>query len=695
MDELLIFLKIGLLIFSAIAVISHMSSQSDAKSKAKDLIGEQGGQSSQQTTDEELAALNKTYGLKLTAPCSIIELEGDLSVSVLTTNGAASNHLVTIDGNQVHIPKDQIVDGFVLLPNYGTARLAIVESKLYLLEQADYRIVEQVRSNLLQDKTSEAMTTQTRGKIDSLPLEITGQRDATELERWHFDPAIVGKRYAIPMMIAFAIAAFVLHDNKNENYLTWAITYGSIVFIGFGLWFYSVKRDRNACKITRMRGHFNEVAASEAIGMARVSDDNDTQGWVDFQFPAKWVDKFKLNSQTEFEVSKEGNFIVSIVGGPSFDRELRKDPPAKRRCYGWMSLTLAVLVASVLLTLNGPQLHLMKDVVKSIDEVDLNELSDWQGELYAGQRIHAKSISRMCIPPEPIERFSNLAALCDKALLVDSLPELDLFALAQPRLDMMAELNKSLVFGTISDTDYMKLRLQHMMMGDQIVAQKEIILVEYADLNKWAAWAESIKERDAYDSLKKAILNEWADIKEIDQCGQACWDELLSNDTATFGKYGEYTQGSYLRELLGAKEAYFQDEVRSIVTLWAEKIRDQAEQVNSNVEVVLIDQPERSKAWTELTGDLDGNTIYSLEYYRQLLRGAADEFSRMQTLEIEYGVIQSVSDTTPKRVEIYTQFSEPQYQTLLVKEVLLLLSVVLVLLFLLSARSSRQREVIA
>lgn len=176
------------------------------------------------TTAEEMQALNIAHGLKLSQPLTVQTLVGEKAVHIMMTGGRYpefAGYALSIDAVPVQFtscdPKELRV-----LPDNGEARVAKSEHGTYfLLGMGDYKLTQYCEHLDREQRATELIAKGEHNKLEGFPLEVIGQRDASESELYHIDPIVSG-RYAISLSILALFMPLGLfgHDSAQSWQLT-------------------------------------------------------------------------------------------------------------------------------------------------------------------------------------------------------------------------------------------------------------------------------------------------------------------------------------------------------------------------------------------------------------------------------------------------------------------------------------------
>jgi len=273
MGTIAVVLKLIILVFFLISTISFFFQKKEAASNTSKMIDELNNDENDQdiefASQEVIEALQDIYKLSLTEPVRIAYVYGDVELKTLTVNGGTSI-IFLIAGGRVEIPASLNADLIkgethfeALLEDAEDAQVALVDDKLYLVSFGQYALINEQRSNELEQQSPMAAKEIQRGKIGGLPLEVVRERDATDNECLYFDPIKAGKRFAILMILIFVLAPIFIDDDSSVY--AWAGIHGGAILVLLPLWYKFSRRQRKSFKVTLMRGEIHQVVSQDWI----------------------------------------------------------------------------------------------------------------------------------------------------------------------------------------------------------------------------------------------------------------------------------------------------------------------------------------------------------------------------------------------------------------------------------------------
>ncbi|WP_394210208.1 hypothetical protein [Enterovibrio calviensis] len=692
--DFFILVKITLILVSIVAYFSFQGDKREAESNAKKLLdNDEEGEIF--ATEEEVRALEKTHDIALPDSVPIIHANGPVVVTTLTTTGAAAETLVTICGMKVHMPCSIFLSVETVLPPEGEARLAKVDDKLYVLAMGNYSLVSDVHSDALNDATVDAIGAGKRGKIETLPLEVLGQRDASDIERRYYDAPTQGKRYAIPMMSVFIASAYLLYG-KDEA-AGWLVSFGLTFIVGFGFWWRELKRERETYKITRLQGRVNEVVNNALEQYIRVYDESEAKGSVTFQLPGHWTKDIHLDTEVIFEVCNETQTLVSYRHTHSLERDIKVNGQKTEPYLGWMAGTTAVVALSLFFTLYMPHAVLSVDMLKNQQTVNIEQFSDWDGVVDRGQRISLPNAHRQCRAEMSAGGDDiDWPNFCSTYVVVSSSVPVDLMETLTPTLDELSTFEDQLSFPEIPLSQYSMLKLYASLAGNDVIAHENIADVRHSSLHAWAVWLEKNTERSDYDQTKALLLSLWAEAKEIDVCEAQCWSELLTANFDTEGQYSMLKSRYELGNLRDIRIDHVNKHFRDELNRWAEGLSSNELQSNSNTKISVTNAEPFTDIWEEVLGYGGFYSSRSAEDYRTALSDAESVLAEFQNSTLDYAVVTSVEASDGgKSIMLDVSMTEARFYSYIAQLGLMLLGVVLSIVFvvMLMKQSGRQDHV--
>ncbi len=449
---------------------------------AKKIVSNQ-GDNKQLATEEEVAALEKQYSLKIEEPVPVVDISGTIVVEDILSTGIAVGEVIIINNTLVNYS-----DSASLLPYEGDARVAVVDGKLYLLFVGLYSLVEMVDSKDINHNFKESIKSGKIQNIDALPLKVIGQREASKLERAYFDPPIAGKRYAIPMIFLFISLAIYLQDSKVS--WMWISAYSVVLFTGFFMWFHSNLRERKALKVTRLHGQFDAIIQDNfGSSYMRFHDDTLIQGLHVICIPKELIGNISPKQETLFEVAN--NTLVSFRNY-SLDKALCTNPLPNNKHRKWMAVTGAVLALSMLWSGNIERIKLAVTMWQAPASIDINQVEDWK-TVQVGQVITVSEAYRLCelgnaTPEQTIQYWAQ--TFCSKFYITPQPIKLDVGILDDhlvTQLNLLEEQSLLKALKTVRDGENTQL-LQRII--DKWFKQ----LVEIEKGNKTATMVQIIHE---------------------------------------------------------------------------------------------------------------------------------------------------------------------------------------------------------
>ena len=657
-----------MMIYSLINYFSHKSNTKQAEKKASKLAKELNNLQSDeveiiQATAEELVVLDHYYNIDTNEPATIIETDSDdIQISSLTENGRISDLVLTVFEAKIEIPfnflnilKNKGIstpDNSLDLPNL---KLAVIDEKIYLLSIGDLSLVEEYRQEIpelkkwdkkreLEKQVRELSKNNVRGQIDSLPLIVTGERDATENENWYFDPSNKGIAYTIVMALIFTFAPL---NDPELGFISLAVCTATFL-IGFIIWYISNKAKRKKFKVTKLRGKFHEMEEKEYGDYAYIYD-NQKVGKTTFSIPDYWQskNKFPLQQEVNFEVLSGTNDIVSIGDIHSLENNFKTQRPT-RKYFPWMIITLIVFAINLCVGTNLQQAKLAFQMLFAPSAIEINTLQDWSS-IKAGQHITAKNINRQCIlvseDTEPNERWTDI---CDQFNIVDKAPNTDFTAVAKPILEDLKKVVDTLTFPTISDAGYasfnLRMRLIIAMQGETNTSEpiQQSYIAEYDSkiLSSWANWVD--KNDKDNQKIKDKLLSMWNVISDK-ACTVDCWDEILQGGSEeSMGL--SYERRNELSAFSAAVDNYAQKKTKELLIQWKDALNSVMAPGENKIQVTAVGMDTPHEYWDSLLYSYQRNYFRrnkSVELISTIIN-STEELHKMESTSIMSVVVSSI-----------------------------------------------------
>lgn len=373
MDEIIIFFKIGLLIFSAISLISYWSTRSDAKQALRsmddDLIVRQ------LTPEEKAVLINGLQGTKLNLLSDdVYQLTGEYSAHGLSGDGGNDNLHDMIGGVEVLLPFDlqHYVQPFneALVVRAEKQAIVIMLNGEGLLASEQRELLREQQQNewtsgkigtitpLEQEPVDEAMNDQESGvlveeralssqseitaMIDELPVDILGQRDETQEEMQarvgrgiNFVSSILWVGAVVLFMIAFSLA-------MSETVILNIIIAVVISVLGF-FFFFKKKNysDNELCKVNRARGQLIQAYAVSSTDSETITSTFFLGDKIPLVVPEQLNERLnmKVGDIVEIEARVTDNSLVSFNKEWSLTEEVNRF-----KIWYWGRYFLAALV---------------------------------------------------------------------------------------------------------------------------------------------------------------------------------------------------------------------------------------------------------------------------------------------------------------------------------------------------------------
>jgi len=703
MDSIAFILKIIVLIISIFALFSYFTSYKTTSKNATNLAKEinaleDNEQEFELTDEQENSALNKLFGLKLEDPVRAFEMIiiGEISIQSMSSSSGTSSLLVSISGINIQVPNilsvEQLQSFFeTSVQNQAPAKVALINNKFYLLSLGDFSLVGELLTGELEKQTKSVIESGQLGKIDDLPLEILSNRNASDNERLYFDPITSGGGYAFFLMISFVIAGFMI--NGSSSYLVWAVTYGIILFIGFGLWYRSRTRARYKCEVTRMSGQFSQIANGYDQHHAQVYDESGL-GKVSFLLPSIWQDKLDripLDQKVSFEVLNDTSNIVSIENTHSVQRDFKQEKNNKNSF--WLAVTSIFLILHTSLYMDLNKAPLALKMLEASEIKEINTLEDWKSIDQVGQRIYTNSLNRQCLLIYGDFLEGESYEYCDYFNVLDTEQNVDLLGSVSKQLEALKQIDEQLTFSNISNSIYSALKMKAMFSNQQLVAQDRIFQYDYSILHSWAKWITKSNQDDPL--FKEKIMTMWDDITPSTPCKKDCWQKILNfnpeNTKTNDSDYGFIKKGELLVFFFAHKELK-EEQAKSVISTWSKEFISTSVNLKPEVNVVLIADSIPNNGWHTFASTVgpQRSSFTSRETgpnYITLIKNAALSINVMQQEDIDYGVVSFVkTEDNIKTIAIDLTIDEHLYLVTLAQLALILfgiagLGIVLILFF--------------
>ncbi|GHB70825.1 hypothetical protein GCM10008107_20350 [Psychrosphaera saromensis] len=660
MDSIAFILKIIVLIISIFALFSYFTSYKTTSKNATNLAKqinalEDDEQEFELTDEQEIAALNKLFGLKLEEPVKAFEMPivGEISIQSMSTSSGTSSLLVSISHINIQVPNilsvEQLQSFFeTSVQNQAPAKLALINNKFYLMSLGDFSLVGELLTGELEKQTQAAIESGQIGKIDSLPLEVLSNRKGSDNERLYFDPLTRGIGYSFLLMISFVIAGFMI--DESSSYLVWAVTYGIILFIGFGLWHRSRTRARYACEVTRMSGQFSQITNEYEQHHVQVYDENGL-GKVSFLLPQIWQDKLDripLDQKVSFEVLSGTSNIVSIENTHSVQRDFKEEKNNKNSF--WLAVTFVFLIFHTSLYMDFNKAPLALKMLETSGMKEINSLDDWKSIEEVGQRIYTNSLNRQCLLIYGDFLEGESYNYCDYFNVLDTEQNLDLLGSVSKQLETIKQIDEQLTFPSISDSIYSVLKMKAMFSNQQLVAQKNVSQYDYSILHSWAKWLTKSNQDDAL--FKEKIMTMWDDITPSTPCKKDCWQQILNfkpkSTKINDSDYGFIKKGE-LSIFFFTQRELKEEQAKSVISTWSKEFISTSVNPKPEVNVVLIADSIPDNGWQSFASTVGPQ--YSWRNSRKdtgpdyitLIKNAAQSIKVMQQEDIDYGVVSFIT----------------------------------------------------
>ena len=682
MGTIAVVLKLIILVFFLISTISFFFQKKEAASNTSKMIDELNNDENDQdiefASQEVIEALQDIYKLSLTEPVRIAYVYGDVELKTLTVNGGTSI-IFLIAGGRVEIPASLNADLIkgethfeALLEDAEDAQVALVDDKLYLVSFGQYALINEQRSNELEQQSPMAAKEIQRGKIGGLPLEVVRERDATDNECLYFDPIKAGKRFAILMILIFVLAPIFIDDDSSVY--AWAGIHGGAILVLLPLWYKFSRRQRKSFKVTLMRGEIHQVVSQDYEQFIRVFDEN-KEGKLDFLIPDSWAEKLAkyVNKPIQLEVLNGTNKVVSVDRAYSIETEVRTNPPVKNKYLQWMAITFVVLAINTFFHTDMHREKMALEMLSNPTVKQVNTLDEWTSLSKVGQRIQANQIYRIC-ELGSVDKHDNATwnEYCNSFNVLNAPSDINLMAIANPIIKKFQILDSKLNFEEINAMQYMMLVYQNANnnaktgANNTLLDKRDIVMYTQESLSAWAHWMENNNITE--NSIRTELMRLWKDVSKK-TCAGDCWAELIAYkvDPKVNQSFG-VTKRNLVRKFENVKSAYVTSEVEKILGLW----RD-AMVVRSTVRVSVIGSSYENLQWTKLTNSLHSYRQKSAKQYVSALKSAANELSSNTQVSIKYGVVSDIK-TTDKGVHITvdTTMTESVYQVYLAKIAILI-----------------------
>jgi hypothetical protein len=692
MDSVAFILKIIVLIISIFALFSYFTSYKTTSKNATNLAKqinalEDDEQEFELTDEQEITALNQLFGLKLKEPVKAFEMPivGEVSIQSMSSSSGTSSLLVSIAHINVQVPNvlsaEQLQSFFeTSVQNQAPAKVALINNKFYLLSLGDFSLVGELLTGELEKQTKSAIESGQLGKIDDLPLEILSNRNASDNERLYFDPITRGGGYAFFLMISFVIAGFMI--NGSSSYLVWAVTYGIISFIGFGLWYRSRTRARYECEVTRMSGQFSQITNEYEQHHVQVYDESGL-GKVSFLLPSIWQDKLDripLDQKVSFEVLNDTSNIVSIENTHSVQRDFKQEKNNKNSF--WLAVTFVFLILHTSLYMDLNKAPLALKMLEASEIKEINTLEDWKSIDQVGQRIYTNSLNRQCLLIYGDFLEGESYEYCDYFNVLDTEQNLDLLGSVSKQLEALKQIDEQLTFSNISNSIYSVLKMKAMVSNQQLVAQDRIFQYDYSILHSWAKWITKSNQDDPL--FKEKIMTMWDDITPSTPCKKDCWQKILNfnpeNTKTNDNDYAFIKKGELLVFFFAHKELK-EEQAKSVISTWSKEFISTSVNLKPEVNVMLIADSIPNNGWYTFASTVgpQRSRFTNKETgpdYITLIKNAAQSIKIMQQENIDYGVVSVVkTEDNRKKITIDLTIDEHLYLLTLAQLALILFGI--------------------
>ena len=661
MDSAAIVLKIILLIIGVITLFSYFLSYKKTTKNATNLAKEINAleddeQEFELTDEQELKALNELFRLKLKQPVKIFELPivGEISIESMSTSSGTSSLLVSIAGINIQVPTilsvEQLTSFFeTSVQNQIPAKVALINNKFYLMSLGDFSLVGELLTGELEEKTKSAIESGQVGKLDSLPLEVLSSRKASDNERLYFDPLTRGIGYAFLLMFSFVIAGFTI--DESSSYLVWGVTYGIILFIGFGLWRSSRTRERYECDVSRMSGHFSQITEVYDQQHVQVYDEEGL-GKVSFLLPKIWqdkVDRIPLNQKVSFEVLNGTSKIVSIENSHSIHRDFKEEKNNKNSF--WLAVTSIFLILHTSLYMDFNKAPLAIKMLEASTLKEVNSISDWKAIDQVGQRIYTNTLHRQCLLTYGDVLEGKSYRYCDYFNVLDTEQNLDLLGSVSKQLETLKQIDEQLTFSNVKDSIYSVLKMKAMFSNQQLAAQKNVYQYDYSILHSWAKWLTKSKKDDAL--FKEKIITMWDDITPPTPGRTGYWQHILNfeqKSTKTYIDDFAFIKKGKLSVFFLAQRELKAEQAESVISTWSKEFISTTINPKAEVNVLVIADSIPDNGWQSLTSAVGPQHSWSTRRttgpdYAMLIKSAAQSIKVMQQENIDYGVVGSIEET--------------------------------------------------
>jgi len=663
-------------IYSWINSSSYKSNTKKAEKKASTLAKKLNNTKSEEdetniANSEELDALAHYYHITIDQPVTIIEVvSDDIRISTLTENGHLSKLMLTIFDAKIETPFafrsmlqrgiDSMSDSFGDMSNL---RLALIDDKFYLLSIGLLSLIEEHRQVIpeikkwkrdreLEKQTRELSANNVHGQIESLPLSVIGERNATENENWHFDPSNSGILYAVIMALIFTFSPL---NDPDLGFIALAVCVFTLL-IGFILWYRSSKAKRKKFKVTKLHGQFHEIEHT-TYGSYLYVYDNEIEGKTTFSIPDCWKynDDFPLFKDLTFEVLSGTNDIISIGNLYSLEDNFKTHPPT-RKYYPWMLITLIAFAINLGVNTNLQQVKLAAQMLLAPQSITVNTLQDWT-TIQVGQKLTAKNINRQCILPnketEPDQTWKDI---CSHFNILNQAPNTDFLAIAAPILENLAKIDNTLTFPSISNSAYhllqTRIRLMNAIQGSsndyEVISQSSIAQYNNKILSNWANWINQ-NDKDN-EEIKEQLLSMWNEIS-TKACTTNCWNKMLQDNSEQESRFAYETRRALL-PFRTAVDNYAYRQILMLLTQWKNALNNAVTPGKNTIQLSAIGMETSHESWDELLYLYRGS--YSQKnrdnQITSIIIKSAEELYQMQSTEIDSAVVKSIkhSDTGTK-----------------------------------------------
>lgn len=715
MDQFLLILKIGILVFSLFAMLSFKGEKSNAKQATKELLDDD---FTTPASAHELDILRDVHNIKTTETIYTAVIEGDLVMRELSSNMGGGEQLITIGGVMVELPYHEIVaylEETAFPPENIMCKVASYDGKVYVLTLQDYwlgsgeqqtghdaQYVVEPGAEFESDSSvatepsstySASKPAQAEIKMEEMTsnVEILSERKATEVEQWYFDPAKPGFGWMAGVIALGLLFAFFIEDASPDSAGVIVFFYLFITVILLWLWNKGAKRVRQEYTITKMRGEIESINDYHEIKCIRIQRPTNWKKYDEYSIPEQWLDKTPLNKTTSFEVCVELGQVVSVQPYYSIEQQAKTTNKSANLHLRYMALSFIVSSLFFFMFMGPAKLTTIFGMLSHPELDPIAKQSQFVEAANVGQRVSIESIGAVCADNYT---SSYNSGVCSSYGVFDALPQLDIKAISEPFIVKLWHINDDVPKRRISNSAYLMLSSYARIYGQTLEPQYNIVSINRAAIAKWAKWVEINPTLKGFKQSKQELVRLWQSLSEDESCeSDACWQEILAHDLEDVGE-NDYVKRYKVSDLMAMKG----EAVDIVIAQWMKAVNDAQKQVasQSNVVVHLVNHDSEPTAWDKLKEYRgSGNAVSSDKTFkRRYLEGVIKMVTEQQSLALDYGVVVDVAEQDQQtHLYVDTSYTEDKFVKNLIQLGmvfgLLLIGLILALLAWMDARSLR------